>query len=1154
MYQLYTIGEHVGVAREIFITELKALGVRTLADLREKPTAGRCQDLHRSRALSKAFTTAAIQYSFWGDRLGAGIVDGFDDDTLSLQVRALLTGVPQPVCFLSTNREPSKCHRFRICDVLHKAGAATVWHLCWEDHLNARKHTHVDVAAQLRRSNEFFSACMREHMQARFGATLPQQSLQVVPWENVTETLLADGNSYRLKLPFDTELLWYPAWLSKEDADQLFKHLQGVRLEYPTCSFAQPNGIAKNLLSKRGVARYCEDFKQRHQQTSQEQDVEARRFEPWARTLLEQVGEASETTFNNIWLNEYKDGRVGITWHTDLGHQGLGPDPVIGSLSVGATRNFHLKSKGPINGKGPARISFQLGHGDLLVMGAGSQRHWLHSVQPEDAEGLRFNLTFRFYAREEDLIVHSSDSYASVDKDAAEDTPTAEVTLPGDDVPDASTSSSSQTAWQLQIPTARDILKPSSDKDDISSHRKRWGLHSLHVQGSTQSSGHALQDSVSTNKRELHAQKSTESSERALKDSISPTNRGMADDSSTLPGHADCADSGPHDRLQNARSQIALEVCRLNAHVLQTPLKCSEVIEPLSSAGIIVAMDILAEIEASGSKIMDPGKYVRRLLDSRSFIRSSPEARKPPGGKRATVERLVDQVRTNHQQRMLGPQTGRVWRAPGGRTVCMKVATDANVARASSKSHAEACLKSPTKNEQRLRSKIKLEIGRLNGHVLKERVDFHTVVEPLAKVGACMAMGILNDLERSASTVTDANNYVLRLARQTLGIDATKLPEPNVPVNSNRVVSEEVAKAFECLPAEAIDDGQAEDSANDPAAIQAEDSTDESAECPKSEFQQGASEESADLSSSWASCAFSDAECSRGRILTEDQVTSSLPLGSQSAEESSNEAGGLRCQPSLSSEASLRSTAALLCNKKAREALIDGLSRAGFKLAGREFFLEPVCGATVEISSKDIYVNVDDRRAEDIDAFVKEALNMLGADCMIDHAGLFGQRLLQWVRNSDADVHEQEVDVADVVVGCEGVNTSMYLDLSPLPKTSDLCASADRQLDIVTYGCSVLPTRPQAQRHYCIDQKGIRYRMSGRDAAKWSGLDEIIQARVCRCALFANWITEVVCDIEEHGLKDIAIFCWKGRHRSVAAAEILKRVYYPKAAVQHLCL
>ena len=38
------------------------------------------------------------------------------------------------------------------------------------------------------------------------------------------------------------------------------------------------------------------------------------------------------------------------------------------------------------------------------------------------------------------------------------------------------------------------------------------------------------------------------------------------------------------------------------------------------------------------------------------------------------------------------------------------------------------------------------------------------------------------------------------------------------------------------------------------------------------------------------------------------------------------------------------------------------------------------------------------------------------------------------------------------------------------------------------------------------------------------------------------------------GLKCIGINCAKGRHRSVAAAELLKRYYYPSAVVEHLTI
>ena len=42
--------------------------------------------------------------------------------------------------------------------------------------------------------------------------------------------------------------------------------------------------------------------------------------------------------------------------------------------------------------------------------------------------------------------------------------------------------------------------------------------------------------------------------------------------------------------------------------------------------------------------------------------------------------------------------------------------------------------------------------------------------------------------------------------------------------------------------------------------------------------------------------------------------------------------------------------------------------------------------------------------------------------------------------------------------------------------------------------------------------------------------------------------------VEHSDLKCISINCTKGRHRSVAAAEILKKTYYPNATVKHLTI
>jgi alkylated DNA repair dioxygenase AlkB len=113
----------------------------------------------------------------------------------------------------------------------------------------------------------------------------------------------------------------------------------------------------------------------------------------WTRPLLElkRCAEAhAGQTFNSVLLNLYRDGRDSVGWHAD-NERGLGRNPVIASLSLGATRRFQLKHRG--NG---ARVALDLTHGSCLVMGGATQHHWLHQL-PKTARpvGPRINLTFR---------------------------------------------------------------------------------------------------------------------------------------------------------------------------------------------------------------------------------------------------------------------------------------------------------------------------------------------------------------------------------------------------------------------------------------------------------------------------------------------------------------------------------------------------------------------------------------------------------------------------------------------------------------------------------------------------------------------------------------------------------------------------------------
>jgi alkylated DNA repair dioxygenase AlkB len=90
-----------------------------------------------------------------------------------------------------------------------------------------------------------------------------------------------------------------------------------------------------------------------------------------------------------ISLAYYRDGQDSVAWHGDrLGR--LVDDTVVAILSVGTPRRFLLR---PAAG-GPSR-AYELGWGDLLVMGGSCQRTWQHAVPKVAAAGPRISVQFR---------------------------------------------------------------------------------------------------------------------------------------------------------------------------------------------------------------------------------------------------------------------------------------------------------------------------------------------------------------------------------------------------------------------------------------------------------------------------------------------------------------------------------------------------------------------------------------------------------------------------------------------------------------------------------------------------------------------------------------------------------------------------------------
>ncbi len=115
---------------------------------------------------------------------------------------------------------------------------------------------------------------------------------------------------------------------------------------------------------------------------------------PWTVSLLEvkqKVEQISKCTFNSALLNLYRDGKDSMGWHRD-NEKNLGKDPVIASVSFGATRKFQLRDYATKSDL----ITLQLSNGSLLIMSGETQQYWEHAV-PKTSVQLppRINITFR---------------------------------------------------------------------------------------------------------------------------------------------------------------------------------------------------------------------------------------------------------------------------------------------------------------------------------------------------------------------------------------------------------------------------------------------------------------------------------------------------------------------------------------------------------------------------------------------------------------------------------------------------------------------------------------------------------------------------------------------------------------------------------------
>lgn len=115
---------------------------------------------------------------------------------------------------------------------------------------------------------------------------------------------------------------------------------------------------------------------------------------PWSPTLAQvkqRIEAYSDTHFNSLLANLYRDENDSVGWHADDEPE-LGENPVIASLSLGESRDFVLKHRNHPEQK----LKLSLENGDLLIMKGALQHHWLHQIPKARTQcGPRINLTFR---------------------------------------------------------------------------------------------------------------------------------------------------------------------------------------------------------------------------------------------------------------------------------------------------------------------------------------------------------------------------------------------------------------------------------------------------------------------------------------------------------------------------------------------------------------------------------------------------------------------------------------------------------------------------------------------------------------------------------------------------------------------------------------
>ncbi len=184
-------------------------------------------------------------------------------------------------------------------------------------------------------------------------------------------------------LPYEGEMYYWQNFLNVHDCANLYNELL-VNVPWKNDELVM---FGKLIKTSRKVAWYGDEGKVYTYSGKQKRPLS---WSPELTKIKRLVEHATGFEFNSCLLNLYHNGEEGMGWHADNEPE-LGNQPMIASLSLGATRKFSLKH----NTTGE-KVDIILESGSLLIMKGKLQHCWKHALpKSKKVKSPRINLTFR---------------------------------------------------------------------------------------------------------------------------------------------------------------------------------------------------------------------------------------------------------------------------------------------------------------------------------------------------------------------------------------------------------------------------------------------------------------------------------------------------------------------------------------------------------------------------------------------------------------------------------------------------------------------------------------------------------------------------------------------------------------------------------------